>query len=309
MILTITPNTALDKVIFVDDFQIGQTVRTNETVDGMGGKGAVTSWALGHLGVASTATGFCGGATGKHIEAMLTDKGAHTAFIHVAGETRLNYVIARRADGSQGTITTAGYSVEHKDIAALEERISNLLPQAKFMLCGGSMPVGMPPNWYAGIIHEARHHKVTILADVSGQYMEPTFGALPDIIKPNEHEAETLLGRSICTLDEAAEAARALQSRGIPAVIITMGHKGAAAATPAGAFIMPPVPVQAVNTAGAGDSFNAGLIMGLSAGQDWPIALKQATATATASVLTPATGAVRSEDVAKILPNVIVQLV
>jgi len=309
VILTITPNTALDKVLFVDDFELGQTARARGTADGMGGKGAVTSWALGHLGVSSHATGFCGGAIGTLIETMLREKGVETDFIHVPGETRVSYVIARCNDGVQGTITTPGYNVGPAEIEALETRIASLLPQAEYMLCGGSLPQGMAEDWYAKVICQAHQHGVTVLADVSGAYMEPTFRALPDIIKPNEYEAGTLLGKPIHTLEEAAAAALVLQKRGIATVIITMGDKGAAAATPAGAFIMPPVVVHAVNTAGAGDSFNAGLLMELSAGQDWPTALKQAVATATASVLTQATGAVQAQDVLRILPSVTVQAI
>lgn len=66
MILTVTPNTALDTVLFVDDFSIGRTVRATGSAEGMGGKGAVTSWILARLGVPTVATGLAGGHRPAH---------------------------------------------------------------------------------------------------------------------------------------------------------------------------------------------------------------------------------------------------
>ena len=304
MILTITPNTALDKVIFVDDFAFGKTVRATGTAEGMGGKGTVVSWVLGQLGTPSVATGFVAGETGRRLQSILNAAGVLTDFVWAEGETRTNYVVARTSDGVQGTVTVDGLSVAPKDARDLCEHACLLLENADFLFCGGSLPKGMPTDWYVPLIRKAKECGIVTMLDTSGQFLAPNMVALPDIIKPNASEATTLLGRPIQSLAEAAQAVRELRGRGIRVPIITLGEGGAVADTVEGTFFVSPVKVRVFSTAGAGDGFSAGLIQSRLRGESWPDALRWAAAVATAVLLTPGTGACRLEDVHRLHPRV-----
>jgi len=309
MILTVTPNTALDKVIFVDDFCLGRTSRATGTAEGMGGKGAVTSWVLGQLGVPSIATGFAGGETGRRMAALLRDAGVATDFLWVEGETRTNYVLARNRDGVQGTVTVSGLQPTLADGQRLQDHVLDRLGEVTFLLCGGSLPSPLPADWYTRLIRRARELGVVSLLDASDRVLVACLDAQPDIIKPNDDEAASILGKPIDSVWSAVDAARELRARGAGAVCVTLGAKGAVADTDDGSFYLPPVRVRTVNTAGAGDGFNAGVIMARSRGCDWREALRQAAAVATAVLLTPGTGACRIEDVHSILPRVRVERV
>lgn len=309
MILTLTPNTALDKILFVDHFAFGETVRASDSADGMGGKGAVTSWILGQLGVPNLATGFAAGETGRRMEGVLRAAGVETEFVWVAGETRTNYVIARSADGVQGTITVAGLAVTAEDAQKLAAYVLAQLETADFLLCGGSLPKGMPVDWYVPLIGRAKELGVTTLLDASDQFLGANVAALPDIIKPNAAEAATLLSRPILSVEEAIRAVCELRERGIVAPVITMGEQGAVAANGDGVFYVPPLEVRVINTAGAGDGFNAGLIMARRRGDGWADALRQAAAVATSILLTPGTGECRPEDVHELYSRVRVERV
>jgi 1-phosphofructokinase family hexose kinase len=310
MLLTVTPNTALDKVLFVDHFAFGETVRASDVADGMGGKGAVTSWVLGQLGTPSLATGFAAGETGQRMKAVLVAAGVLTDFVWVAGETRTNYVLARPADGVQGTITAAGYAVTAEDVRALTERVLRYIREdarVEALLCGGSLPKGMPVDSYVPLIQAAKARGILTLLDTSDQFLAPNLVALPDIIKPNAAEASHLLGRRIQTATEAAEAVRELRARGISTPVITLGAEGAVAGTDEGVYYVPPVQVRVINTAGAGDGFNAGLLRARLQGDDWAEALRWAGAVATSILLTPGTGACRPEDAERLYPQVHVE--
>jgi 1-phosphofructokinase family hexose kinase len=312
MILTLTPNTALDRVIFVDDFAFGETIRASMVVDGMGGKGTITSWVLGQLGTSSLATGFVGGETGRRLEEMLRRVGAQPNFLHVAGETRTTYVVVRNADHAHASITSAGLCPGPEDASRLIEHVSHLLWRADFLHCAGTLPPGLPVNWYVGVIREARARGVSVLLDTSDPFLAATLrnagpDGLPDVIKPNATEASALLGRPIPDRLQAIQAARELRAWGIGAVIITLGADGAVAATGEGLWMIPPVPVPVVNAAGAGDGFNAGLMQARVRGESWPLALRWAAAVATAVVLTPAPGECRLEDVRALYPRVCVE--
>ena len=308
MIVTLTPNTVLDKVIFVDDFSFGETARAQDVVYGMGGKGAVVSWVLGQLGFPSIATGFAAGETGRRIEAMLQAVGVQTCFVWVQGETRTNYVLARTADGSQGTVAVEGLSVTPRDVQTLHSRVIDLLPQAHYLFCGGSMPEGMPVDAYAPLIVAARKRGVQTMMDTSGQFLAPNAAALPDVIKPNAAEASALLGWSVETVEQAVEAVRELWARGIPTPIVTLGERGAVAGVGESIFFIPPLGVRVRNTAGAGDGFGAGLLQARLQGKDWPESLRWATAVAAAVLLTPGTGECRLEDVQRLYPQVHLEL-
>lgn len=307
MILTVTPNTALDKVIFVDDFTLGRTSRATATAEGMGGKGAVTSWVLGQLGIPSTAMGFAAGQTGRRMEGLLRDVGVETDFTWVDGDTRTNYVLARNRDGLQGTVTVSGLQPSLEDAQRLQEAVLDRLGSAKFLLCGGSLPPGMPAEWYAPLIEQARQRGVVSLLDASDRVLAANLDAKPDIIKPNADEASALLNTTVNDVPTAYEAARALRARGVNTVCVTLGSQGAVADTVDGGFFVPPVDVQVVNTAGAGDGFNAGLIMARRRECDWREALRLAVAVATAILVTPGTGVCRMKDVQDILPSVDVE--
>ncbi len=307
VILTVTPNTALDKVLFVEGFAFGETVRAQQVADGMGGKGAVTSWVLGQLGTPSLATGFAAGETGRRMEAVLRRAGVVTDFLWVGGETRTNYVLARVADGCQGTVTVSGLALAPEDPARLRAHVEALLPEAELLLCGGSLPPGMPVDWYAPLIACARGLAIPTLLDVSDQFLEPNVAARPTMIKPNGAEASRLLGRAVDSVEEAARGAEELARRGIETVVITLGERGAVAATDEGLYAVPPVPVRVVNTAGAGDGFNAGLIQARLRGEDWAGALRWAAAVATAVLLTPGTGEVRLDEARALYPRVTVR--
>jgi len=307
MILTVTPNTALDLVLFIDHFSFGETVRASETAHGMGGKGAVTSWVLGQLGIPSLATGLAAGETGRRMEATLRAAGVETDFIWVAGETRTNYVLARQADGVQGTICVAGLESTLADGERLADHVRALLPRADFLLCGGTLPQGLPADWYAPLIREAKSRGIPTLLDAAEPFLSANLPALPDMIKPNAAEASALLNCIVDSMDVALDAVCALRERGIAAPVITLGEQGAVAANDEGVFYVPPLDVRVRNTAGAGDGFNAGLLLARQRGADWQEALRQAAAVAASILLTPATGACRPEDVRALYSQVRVE--
>jgi ribokinase len=76
-----------------------------------------------------------------------------------------------------------------------------------------------------------------------------------DYFIPNETEAEQLTGLPVRSDTEAAACAAALLGKGFLRVVITLGARGSLVADAAGCTHVPPFPVAAADTAGAGDAF------------------------------------------------------
>lgn len=111
--------------------------------------------------------------------------------------------------------------------------------------------------------------------------LSPEIYALTDVFCPNEPEAELLLGRP---LSDPPEAARALRAFGCGSVVLTLGHRGCLVATGDGECAIPGIPVDALDTTGAGDAFVGSLAVRLALGESLAEAAGYANRVAAVSV-------------------------
>lgn len=130
----------------------------------------------------------------------------------------------------------------------------------------------------------------TILNPAPAAPLSDAMLALCDFVTPNETETEALTGLPVGTLAEAERAADALMARGVGAVVITLGERGALyrdAATSVHVPVFKAGPV--VETTGAGDAFNGGFATALAEGMSPADAVRFGCATASISVTRPGT--------------------
>jgi 1-phosphofructokinase family hexose kinase len=306
MILTVTKNTTVDQTVFVKGFRKGHTQRATETFFSMGGKPAVASFILGELGIGSRALGFAAGATGERIKGMLQKRGVTVDFLPVGGESRVNMVIIDTDDGSMTTITTSTLEVTQAHIEALMAKVAGLLddPAYDCMITGGTLPRAVPPSIYTDLIALAKRRGVPVIFDATDQNLPAGLLASPTYIKPNRHELAALVGYPIHTLEEAYRAGRSVLERHASAPIITLDADGALAVLPDRAYFIPPINVEVVSAAGAGDAVLAGLAASIHRRQPIEEGLRLGIATATAVLLRPGTGDCSRADVERFLPQV-----
>ena len=105
-----------------------------------------------------------------------------------------------------------------------------------------------------------------------------------DILTPNETEAQILTGVEVTDEASAQRAADILHGRGTRTVIVTLGGKGAYYSAPEGRGLVPAEPVKAIDTVGAGDTFNGALVVALSEGRALADAIRFACKAAAVSV-------------------------
>jgi 1-phosphofructokinase family hexose kinase len=289
MIITVTPNTGLDHVLFLDRLRPGRRNQALASVVCMGGKGTDVSLILGQMGVTSLATGFAAGETGARMRRMLEDAGVETAFLPVAGETRVNTVLFEAETGTHTTICAEGLRATPADLDALAATLSRRTHPGDVVVYAGSLPDGIPADAYASLIRASHERGARTILDSSGAFLAAAIPAQPWAVKPNRDELEGLAGRPVTGLAEAIAAARELLAAGVTWVFASLGAAGAVAVASGEAWVADPFPVRVVNPAGAGDAVVAQMALGIEHGWDLARALREAVAAATAVVVTPGT--------------------
>jgi len=309
MILSVTPNSALDRVIFIEEFRPGAVMRAPRTVEAVGGKGLDASVVLAAFGVETVGMTFAAGPIGERLASLLERCGVIPEIVWVGGETRIAHVIVETLHGRHSHIMTGALRVAPADYAELLRRFrARLAAGVTWVVAGGSLPAGAPPDFYRTLAAEAGQAAVPFLLDSVGA---PALAALcgrPTILKLNRAEFAATFANAVATVADLRRAAQAVLSQhALPALVLTLGREGILAITPDHAYLVAAPVQQEVNAAGSGDAVSAALAWRFLLGDDWRAALRWAAAAGAATVLTEGTAECRMADVLRILPETTIQ--
>jgi 1-phosphofructokinase family hexose kinase len=332
MILTVTPNPTIDRVLLVDGFCWNAAVRAEREVITPSGKGVDSSLVIQALGGQTVALGLSAGFTGLIHESLLDEWGIHHDFVPAAGETRTAVVLVDRSQDRQSTISASTLTATEDHPSLLLDGLDRYAERAWGLICGGSLPPGLPTDTYTRLLRHARWLGLTTLLDSSGEALCNGVAGLPHILKINQDELVSLdASAGNCPPDAAARGSERTEhdvgssNRSLPAhsvftlarrlakrlgrwasdaLVVTLGGQGALAVTGEGSFHAVPPAVPVVNTAGAGDALNGMLMLRRSEGSDWPTALAAGTAAAASVIMTEGTAFCEQRQFEQLVPRV-----
>ncbi len=303
MIYTITLNPALDRTLWIDKIRTDDANRIQKEEKFAGGKGIDVSRVLGHLGVPNHALGFLGGYVGMEVEGLLLQEGIYCDFTRIANDTRTNIILNVRETGQQISFNARGPEVRPAELTAFFQKLEQL-PAPEYVTISGSLPENLSPVIYARSIEILKRKGARVLLDSDGDNLRVGLTAEPAIIKPNLHELERLLNRTLTDLNEVLAAAEEIQQKGVEIVLVSMGAKGILLVSAAEKLLAVPPKVHVVNTIGAGDSAVAGFVFAQIQKKSLTEALAYAVAAGTATTLQPGTALARPEHIRELLPKV-----
>ncbi|MFI6596485.1 1-phosphofructokinase family hexose kinase [Nonomuraea sp. NPDC050536] len=299
MILTVTLNAALDVTYQVPAVDWDGVNRVRAVHRRAGGKGVNVARVLAALGQEVLVTGLAGGPTGEAIAADLRASGLTDALVPVSGDSRTTLVVSE--PGRTALFNEPGPTVTPDEIGDFLNRYGELLREAGAVVISGSLPQGVPADFYATLAHLAHDRGVPAIVDADGEPLRHAPKGRPAVVKPNAEE----LARAVPG-GTALEGAAELRSQGAEAVVVSMGADGLLAVTPEGAFRAGmPYRVEG-NPTGAGDSLVAGLALGLVEGTPWPARLARAAALGAAAVAAPVAGDFDRDVYADIHPKIVI---
>lgn len=286
MITVVSLNSAIDRRVVVEKLVPGALVRATEVSESAGGKGLNVAGAAAEMGARVTVVGFAPGARGAVLRVAMRSRGIAARWIDVPGETRMNLAIF--SNGRVTEILEPGPRVPAAAARATLRAAAAMAKRSRVVAMSGSLPPGLPENFYARIIRACRG-AVTIL-DTSRGPLRKGIEARPAVLRINEEELGGIAIRQVAALIET--------------IVVSRGARGATVAH-RGRFGTLRVPkVRAVNPVGAGDCMAGGIAAALDAGKSIDEALVWGGACATASVLTPQTARVRRKDARALLKEV-----
>jgi 1-phosphofructokinase family hexose kinase len=263
MIITVTLNTAIDKTLAVPNFRIGRRHRSVDQTTMPGGKGVNIARAIKRLGRPVIATGFAGGATGTRIVEALTAESILTDFVRINEESRTNTAVLDPTTGVQTELNERGPEVTEHEMELFRDKLLYLAQGAQLCVFAGSLPRGVDPDVYGGLVKQLRKLGVTTVIDTDGEPLRHAVRAEPDVASPNAREAEELVGHEFNDDEERTLAIAEIVELGAREAIMTVPDGCfAQVATETGMqrYRVRVVEQEARAAVGSGDAFLAGYV-------------------------------------------------
>jgi 1-phosphofructokinase len=261
MIVTVTPNPSVDRTIFLDDVVLGAVNRSRRSTTEPSGKGVNVALALHAHGVAVRAIVPTGGSVGAQLERMLDAARLDTVVVPIAGEIRSNISLTQ-PNGRVTKINEVGPRLTAAETGHMLAAISGQISEAAWLVCAGSLPAGVPADFYRDVVEVAHRSGVPVAVDTSGPALAQSLSAAPNLVKPNRDELAELTGCVSRTLGDVVEAAHQVRRRGARTVLASLGADGAILVDDAGALWGHAPVDDVVSTVGAGDAMLAGYLSG-----------------------------------------------
>lgn len=282
MILTVTPNPALDHTLRLDEPLCTDAVtRTDDIRFDAGGKGINVSQYLRELGTETLATGFLGGPFGRMLRERLHETDLPAAFVEIESDTRLNTSVL--APEGEYKINHNGPAVGESAVDALIETIREHDPNG--VVVAGSLPPGIDTT---DIDRIAAAGPWSVAVDVGGKVLR-SLSSEYAVCKPNREELAAATDAPIETVADCVRAADRLRERGFERVVASLGPDGAVLVAEDCVLHAGALGVDVADTVGAGDALLAGVLSALDHGESDEAALRTGVALASRVTAVPGT--------------------
>lgn len=286
MILTLTVNPAIDQNVSADHLVFDDRAYILETSEAPGGRGINASIVIHSFGGKTLAIATAGGKSGEHFRQSLKEKKFQFNLVPIKNEIRTNLTITDK-HGLTVKLNEKGPDLSPEEIERIEDAVKKNLPKAKWLMLCGSLPGGVPDDFYAKLVESAQAANVHTLIDADGEALIQAIEAKPTLVTPNQQEAERVLNRALLTRSHHIEAVERIQAMGAEQVLLSLGSRGAIAMDKDRIYEAVPPSIDAVCPIGAGDAMAAAFTWARWKNKEFWDALRWGVAAGTASAALP----------------------
>ena len=272
-------------------------LRCGQTRLNPGGGGINVSRVVHLFGGESLAIYAIGGLTGAALRQMLDVEGISSRAVPISGTTRQSFTVDESDTGKQFRFVLQGPELSESEWKACLAAVKQTVVHAGYLVASGSLPPGVPDDFYARVARLARDSGARFVLDASGVPLREALAEGVYLVKPSGRELGELAGSTLDTEQSQLEAASDLIIDGSAELVaVTRGADGAMLASAEGVARLSAPTVHVLSTVGAGDSFLGAFVLRLAEGRDANAAFRFAVAAGSATTMTPATDLCRPED-------------
>lgn len=296
-IVTLTMNPALDITTTADLVRHTDKVRCHGSRYDPGGGGINVARFAHVLGASVCAVFPAGGLTGQMVADLVVEAGVRFHRINIADATRESFTVNESSSGRQYRFVLPGPRLSFAEQAQCLDELRTAARSAEFVVASGSLPRGVPADYYQRVAGICAELGVRLVLDTSGSGLRHiTCGVF--LLKASVRELRECVGRDLISESDQVAAAQELIQCGLAqAVVVSLGSQGALLSTPRRSQRFSAISMGSGSGVGAGDAMVAAITVGLSRG--WPIekSVRFGIAAGAAMLMTPGTAACNRADV------------
>jgi 6-phosphofructokinase 2 len=297
-ILTLTLNPAVDLSSSVASVFPDHKLRCGPMRSDPGGGGVNVSRAIRRLGGESIAMFCSGGPNGIVLGELLDAEGVVHCGIHTRGWTRQSVTILESSTGQQYRFVMPGPELSESEWRETLNAIRTTQPFPDLVVASGSLPPGVPGDFYAQLARVVREGGGRLMLDTSGPSLALALREGIFIAKPSLRELRAMAkGPVELEADQASAAMEVIRSNRCEALVVSLGAAGVLFATESGCERLHAPSVVVQSRVGAGDSMVGGIAFALAEGWALRDAVRFGIATGTAAVMNPGTELCHRKDV------------
>jgi 6-phosphofructokinase 2 len=307
-IVTLTPNPAIDLSTSIERLVPSRKLRCAAQQRDPGGGGINVARVVKRFGGDVEAIYPAGGFTGRLLRSLLDREQIPSRVVESEAETREDFSVTEAATGQQFRFVLPGLPLAESEWRGLLEILGGTDPAPKIVVGSGSLPPGVPADFYSQAAAVAKRIGAKFFLDTSGAPLVAALAHGVTLIKPNLREMQELAGRPLANdADYVAAARQQIEAGKVEIVALSLGHLGALLVTKDEALRSPALPVNQVSTVGAGDSFLGAIAHSLAQGGSIEDAFRLALASGSASLTMHGTELCRPADVERLCRDVVIE--
>ena len=307
-IVTLTVNPAIDKSTRIDHVAADRKLRCEAPQHDPGGGGINVSRVITRLGGNSLALYPAGGLLGQMLNDLLDQEQVRYHSLPIEGMTRENLTVLEKSDNRQFRFGMPGPTLREEEWQRCLDELAKLEPKPTYIVASGSLPPGVPQDFYARVAKLGKDTGSRVIVDSSGEALAAAARAGVYLLKPNMRELAQLAEHEIEDEAEQERMAQELIANGYAeVVVVSLGAAGALLASEKGLARLRAPTVQIVSKIGAGDSMVAGIVLALVRGETLENAVRFGIAAGAAAVMTPGTELCRREDTEALYKRILAQ--
>lgn len=319
MIYTLTLNLTVDRMLTVERFRVGSTLKAVRSALLPAGKGINAARVIATLGEPVVALGLVGADDALRFSAALDQAGIENRLSTVPGATRNSVTILDPIEGSETHLREPGCAPPEAALRDIEQRLQAVSP-GDWVLLAGSLPPGVGEDAYLELCKFASARGARTMLDTNGSALLSGAEAPPTLLKPNLFELRQLDRGCADVVPEPdpreqttgtlLAAARRIRAQGVEMIVVSRGAQGVLALDRQGkawrAMVDLDQPV--VDAVGSGDALAGGLLVGLERDMPFADTLRLGVACGAANTLLAGAGRCHREDVDRLADRAQVSL-